>query len=96
MSPRWAAKVDANQHAIVKAMRWRGATVQLLHRFGQGVPDLLVGFRGVNLLIEVKTEDGELTEREAEWHEWWDGEVHIVRTKHEALDILDEIAGGLD
>ena len=89
--PRWAAKVDANQHAIVKVLRKRGATVQTLHRVGQGVPDLLVGFLGHNLLMEVKTEDGSLTKREAEWHRRWRGTVHIVKTCDEALDILDKI-----
>ena len=89
---RWAAKVDANQHAIVKALRWRGATVHLLHREGRGCPDLLVGFLGHNLLLEVKTKDGELTPREAKWHDEWRGQVDIVRTAHEALGILDAIA----
>ena len=56
------------------------------------MPDLLVGFLGHTLLMEVKTEAGELTEREAEWHRDWRGQVAIVRTAHEALDILDEIA----
>ena len=93
MSPRWAARVDANQHAIVKAMRWRGATVHLLHREGRGCPDLLVGFLGLNLLMEVKTKDGELNDREVEWHETWRGHVDIVRTVDQALDILDRIAG---
>ena len=89
---RWAARVDANQHAIVKALRWRGATVHLLHRERRGCPDLLVGFLGHNLLIEVKTKDGELTPTEAEWHESWRGHVDIVRTVDQALDILDKIA----
>jgi len=92
--PRWAARTDANQHAIVKALRWRGATVHSLHRVGQGCPDLLVGFHGHNLLIEVKTDQGELTPSEARWHELWRGMVHIVRTTDDALDILDRIARG--
>jgi len=91
MMPRWAARVDANQHAIVKAMRQRDARVHSLHRVGQGCPDLLVGFQGRNLLMEVKTEDGTLTDSEARWHELWRGTVHIVRTAHDALDILDKI-----
>jgi len=92
VSPRWAAKVDANQHAIVKAMRKRGATCHLLFREGRGCPDVLAGFLGYNLLIEIKTEDGELTDREAKWHDWWRGTVYIVRTVNDALDILDRIA----
>ena len=48
------AAVDANQAEIVKALRKVGATVQPLHRVGQGCPDLAVGHGGVNHMIEVK------------------------------------------
>lgn len=51
---RRAARVDANQAAIAEALRSCGATVQLIHTVGKGCPDLLVGFGGINLLLEVK------------------------------------------
>jgi hypothetical protein len=51
---RRAAKVDANQREVVAALRGAGATVQLLHAVGEGCPDLLVGYRGGNYLLEVK------------------------------------------
>jgi hypothetical protein len=72
---RLAAKVDKNQKGIVKALRLLGYHVTLLHRLGKGVPDILVAgysFRyGVValLLVELKTEEGELTEAEKKWHE---------------------------
>lgn len=47
---RRAAKVDANQAQIVRELRDRGAVVWLI---GQPV-DLLVGYRGVLSLVEVK------------------------------------------
>jgi len=89
--PRWDARTDANQHAIVNALRKCGARVHLLYREGRGCPDLLVGYRGVNLLIEVKTESGELTKREAQWHHNWPGQVDIVRTVEEAVHLLMEV-----
>lgn len=47
---RYAAKVDANQAAIVSAMRAAGASVWII-----GLPvDLLVGHRGRTMLMEVK------------------------------------------
>jgi Holliday junction resolvase len=49
-----AAKIDANQEAVVTALRSAGATVQSLAGVGKGVPDLLVGFKGQTLLMEVK------------------------------------------
>lgn len=75
---RRAAKVDANQPAIVAALREIGATVQPLHTVGQGCPDLLVGYQGKTLLMEVK--DGskppsarKLTPDQQVWHAGWQG-----------------------
>lgn len=81
---RRAAKIDANQVAIVKALRQIGCTVQHLHAVGDGCPDLLVGAYGQTLLVEVK--DGSkppsarrLTEDQLVWHgAWTGGPVAIV------------------
>lgn len=87
---RRAAAVDANQPQIVKALRAAGATVQHLHTVGKGCPDILVGFRGVNYLLEIK--DGskppsarKLTDDESAWHFQWLGNVRIVSNEQEAL-----------
>ena len=90
---RRAAKVDENQPEVVKALRAAGASVQPLHAVGQGCPDLLVGFRGKNLLFEVK--DGakapsakRLTDDQSEWHAEWRGNVFFVETAEEAIRLL--------
>ena len=90
---RRAAKVDANQKIVVKALRSAGATVQHLHAVGAGCPDLLVGFRGINYLIEVK--DGKkppsarkLTDDQVIWHRDWRGNAHVVKSVTEALAVL--------
>lgn len=86
-----AKRVDANQKGIVLALRQIGATVQPLHTVGRGCPDLLVGFRGRNWLIEVK--DGErppskrrLTDDESVWHETWRGQVATVGSIEDAIN----------
>jgi Holliday junction resolvase len=73
-----AAKIDANHEKIVSALRAAGASVQSLAGVGKGVPDLLVGFQGKTLLMEVK--DGRktpsarrLTEDQLKWHGGWNG-----------------------
>ncbi len=78
-----AKRVDRNQGDIVRWLRQYGATVQPLHAQGQGCPDLLVGWRGRNLLFELK--DGQLppsarrlTPDEARWHRDWRGQVCTV------------------
>lgn len=48
-----ARRRDANEPAIVAALRDVGCSVQHLDQ-GDGVPDLLVGRHGRTLLIEVK------------------------------------------
>ena len=62
-------------HLYAKQCRW--------HMVGRGCPDLLVGYRGVNYLLEVK--DGEkpksaqkLTPDEDAWHFMWMGQVAVV------------------
>ena len=87
------AKIDDNQKVIVNALRIAGASVQSLAATGKGCPDLLVGYQGINYLMEVK--DGnkvpsarELTIDQQHWHSVWKGAVHIVKSEDEALKIL--------
>ena len=88
---RRAAKTDANQTEIVKALRSVGAFVQSLAAVGEGCPDLLVGFRKQTFMLEIK--DGkkppsarELTRDQIIWHtEWNGGPCVVVNSIGEAL-----------
>lgn len=90
---RWA-KIDANQEAVVMALRAAGATVQSLAAVGKGVPDLLVGYQGQTLLMEVK--DGNkspsarlLTEDQLRWHgNWKGGALAVVDGPDAALRMI--------
>ena len=84
-------RVDANQAEIVADLRKVGASVLLLHEVGSGCPDILVGFRGTNYLIEIKTKTGMLTFPQWELHHDWRGQVAIARTSEEALCIIRAI-----
>ena len=87
-------RVDRNQPEIVAALRKAGATVVSLARIGEGCPDLLVGYRGKTLLIEVK--DGEaippkrlLTADELDFQSKWMGErIWNVGSVGEALKLI--------
>lgn len=90
------ARVDNNQADIVAVLREVGATVQPLHFVGRGCPDILVGFRGVNYLMEIK--DGnkalskrQLTPAEREFHATWGGQVAIVEDYEAALAVIGAI-----
>ena len=90
---RRAAAVDANQFEIVAALRKLGCSVQLLHSVGAGCPDLLVGRRGANWLLEVKDENKPpskraLTEPQVAWHRDWRGQVAVVKNAKEAAGVI--------
>jgi len=90
---KYARRIDANQNDIVVALRACGAVVRVVTQ-GDGIPDLLVGYRGYTLLLEVK--DGSkppsartLTEAEQKFFDdWKGGMLAIVNSADEALDIL--------
>jgi hypothetical protein len=90
---RRIAKTDANQPAIVDGLRAIGCSVQILAREGEGCPDLLVGYRGLNLLLEVK-DDGQppskrrLTDDQGRWHADWNGQVATVENLEEAIAVV--------
>lgn len=88
---RRAARVDENQGAIVDALRSLGCSVQSLASLGKGVPDLLVGIRGVNLLVEVKnpaSSGDKLTPDQLTWHLGWLGQVAVIRTVEQASALV--------
>jgi hypothetical protein len=89
-----AARADANMKDIVEALRVVGATVRSLHRVGGGVPDLLVGYRSQNYLLECKAEDGTLTPQQIDFGLTWKGRpMSIVHSEEEALKAIGAIGG---
>lgn len=91
---RRAAKVDANQQACVQVAKGMGASVQYLHRVGEGCPDLLIGWRRVNLLTEIKDGDKspsarKLTPQQRAWHGTWRGApVHVIESPDQMYELL--------
>lgn len=88
---RRAAKVDANQPAIVQAFRQCGFSVYPAHRTGEGFPDLVIAFGGLTWLVEVK--DGSkppsarmLTEPQQRFHESWKAPIAVIASIDQALD----------
>lgn len=83
-------RIDNTQREIVDAFRAAGCTVCILSNVGNGVPDLLVGIAGHNVLVECKGPKGRLTPDQTAWLAQWKGEQpYIVRTALEAIDIAN-------
>ena len=90
---RYANRIDANQNKIVDALRKAGAVVRIISQ-GDGIPDLLVGYKGYTILMEVKDGDKvpsarKLTEAEQKFFDdWRGGMLTIVNSVDEALETL--------
>lgn len=82
---------DNNQAEIISTLRKVGASVQTLHEVGRGVPDILVGYRHANYLLEVKSSKGKLNARQCEWHQSWNGHVFVVHNSWEALEAIGAV-----
>lgn len=92
---RRLARTDANQSYIVRALRQVGAKVAVLSGIGEGIPDLLVAFRGKWYVLEIKDElkpasARKLTKAEADWHQEFGSvaPVHVVLNHVDALKII--------
>lgn len=96
MNPRkaFASRLDENQPEIIKALESRGVSVQPLSLIGKGTPDLLCGYYGLTVLMEVKRDydyqtmkrgkpyiervRGKLTADQVKWHAEWRGQPVII------------------
>lgn len=93
MTFRRAAKTDDNHKQIVTELRKAGASVYNTHQL-KGFCDICVGYKGMNYLMEIKDPNKppsarRLTEREEEFHTTWRGQISVVHTTDEALDIIN-------
>jgi hypothetical protein len=95
---RRAAHIDDNQVDIVIALQNAGCTTQSTASLGAGFPDVIVGFKGVNVLMEIKNPlrdtpsqrraDRDSLEAQAKFRKYWNGQVAVVTTPQEALDVV--------
>lgn len=76
-------RLDANAKEIKLALEAVGATVD-----SRCPGDWLVGFRGVNYLLEVKTAKGEQNASQKAFQARWRGQYALVRNAAEAFDAI--------
>ena len=87
------ARKDGNQEEIVNRLRSLGLSVASTHQLGNGLPDIMVGFKGKNYWYEIKDpaqppSKRRLTKEENHFSLSWKGHVNTVTTH---VDILRDI-----
>jgi hypothetical protein len=88
---RLAARKDANHDPIASAFRGLGCSWWDTFRLGAGFPDGVAGYQGVNVLVEIKGEDGELTDEQQAFFNIWRGWAAIVRRVEDVPLIVREM-----
>lgn len=85
-----AAKRDMTEREIVETVRAVGGTVVQISGV-PGCPDLLIGFRGQNFLIECKSPGGRLNARQRAFWSVWRGQAEVCWTPDEVLRAIGAI-----
>jgi hypothetical protein len=85
MRGQWRNKRDANEPEIVAMFRAMGCTVA---RTDQPV-DLIVGYRGVSHLVEVKVDGGRLNASQREFKASWRGDFAVVRSIEDVREVVE-------
>jgi len=83
----YAKKVDLNHTEIVKTFRELGATVFDASGIGRGFPDIVVGYNGHTVLVEIKSgANKKFTEAQLKFMSEWKGS---------AVNRIDDIGGAV-
>lgn len=87
-------RTDANQKSITEQLRKCGFSVLVLSMVGHGCPDILIGAKNRNFLIEIK--DGQkipsqrkLTEDEQKFFARWKGQVNVCNSFDEIMEVIN-------
>jgi hypothetical protein len=88
---RLRARRDRNHTEIRKAFRRLGWTVWDTAACGHGAPDLVCGKAGRNILVEIKSPGGVLTQDEADFSAAWRGEYITVRCLADVIRVTERI-----
>lgn len=91
---RGVVKKDANHREIVAAFKKLGAGVIDLSPLGYGVPDLFIGTRCINYLVEIKNPGTSYGRKggnplQVAWANDWPSPVYIVESMEDVLALMN-------
>ncbi|MHA2248690.1 MAG: hypothetical protein ACXADY_27340 [Candidatus Hodarchaeales archaeon] len=92
---RRASRVDKNQPELVEWLRNHGYSVALTHMVGKNFPDIVIAKFGKNVLIEIKSEKGKLSEGQEKFASCWQGAYACVNSLEELKCVLKAFFGHL-
>jgi len=96
MAIRRAAKIDDNQNELVALIRAMGVSVAITSAAHDGFTDLVVGFGGITVLVEVKDGSKEparrkLTPQQVAFHGSFKGAITVIENEQQAVELVTRI-----
>ncbi len=93
MAIRRAAKVDENQGDLVDKIRSMGVSVAITSGAHDGFTDLVIGFGGITVLVEVKDGSKEparrkLTPQQVTFHQSFKGAITVIENEEQAIELV--------
>lgn len=90
---KYGGQRDANHAHIRDRLRELHCSVADTGDVGDGFPDLVVGYRKMNFLFEIKDPDQipskrKLTPDQEKFHGGWRGQIHVIETLEQAIKII--------
>lgn len=90
------AKTDANQQVIVGFLRKAGCSVAITSAAHDGFPDIVIGYKGVTVLAEIKDSakppsKRRLTPKQVEFHNEFTGAITILESIEHAAALLTKL-----
>lgn len=87
--PKYSAKRDENEAELIQVYKQMGCSVHQLNE--KGIPDLLIGYRGLTDLAEVKIKSGVLTPEQQVFKTEFNGTYRIVRTVQDVIKHVNQL-----
>lgn len=87
----YARRIDGNQKAIVKRLRnlpAKDVDVFISSAVGKDFPDLVVGYSGINYLIELKDAGNSLEPGQRKFHIYWKGQSSVCYNFWDVLFVI--------
>ena len=78
---------DMNQAEIVRGLRKIGCTVIVVSAKEKW--DLMVGYHGINYMLEVKQPGKKLRPAQQEFHDAWRGQIDRIESLEDCLKIME-------
>ena len=81
-------RLIALQAEITQALRSAGADVLCVNDIGEGYPNLVVGYCGINYLVEISRPDIPLSDDQKLFATAWRGQVKFISSVNDAFKLI--------